>query len=341
MGFRVTTREASAGDRRGTVYVLADAADTARAEVWPFTGFNCLRWQVRSANGTWGDLLFAAPDWESNPIPTRSGHPVLFPFPNRLAHGRFQFTGQEYQLPLNDSSGQHAIHGFTPRNPWRVTATEVAATHAAVTGEFQLTRDLPASAGFWPTDFVLQLTYLLAHTSLRVVAEVKNYGPRALPFGLGYHPYFCHPLAAGGLVDDLVMYSSAGSLWETVDGIPTGQRTPVPSRLDFRTPRPIGPANLDTLYTDLTPEPDEDFAPVAWLGHQTLPGRLSVLASPVFRELLLFIPPHRRAVAIEPYTCPSDAANLAARGIETGWVELAEGGQFTATVEYRWDPDTR
>ena len=39
-------------------------------------------------------------------------------------------------------------------------------------------------------------------------------------------------------------------------------------------------------------------------------GVLQVRASPAFRELVLFTPPHRRAVCLEPYTCPTDAIHL-------------------------------
>ena len=120
MAFTVTTRDAEAGSARGPVYTLADGAGAARAEVWPFLGFNCLRWEVRTASGGLGSALHVAPDWAANPVPTRSGHPILFPFPNRLRGGQFPFEGRTVQLPLNESTGRHAIHGFTPRAAWRV-----------------------------------------------------------------------------------------------------------------------------------------------------------------------------------------------------------------------------
>ena len=51
-------------------------------------------------------------------------------------------------------------------------------------------------------------------------------------------------------------------------------------------------------------------------------GRLRVCADKSFRELVLFTPQHRHAVAIEPYTCSADAANFWARGIDSGWLVL-------------------
>ena len=338
MGFRITTREAKAGDRGGTVYTLADEAGTCRAEVWPFFGFNCLRWQVRTPDGAWGDVLYAAPDWEANPVPTRSGHPILFPFPNRFEGGRFTFRGKTYQLPLNESSGKHAIHGFTPRSSWQVVGVESGVAEARLTGKFRLPDDSPPAAESWPGPVNLSVSYVLTATALRVEGEVTNPGAATVPCGLGYHPYFCLPTAPGAAADDMVLTSSAATLWPADDGIPTGERVPVPAEFDFRTPRPVGGLVLDRLFTDLGLDRAKAGEPVevARLGHRSAPGRVAVSVSPAFRELLLFTPPHRRAVAIEPYTCASNAPNLEGRGIDAGWAVLPPGAKWRLVVEYRW-----
>ena len=87
------------------------------------------------------DLLYADPNLFTDGRPTRSGIPILFPFPNRIRVGRFSWEGKEYQLPLNDSVKQNAIHGFACRRPWRVvgqgfqhagTAKEVARVRTLV-----------------------------------------------------------------------------------------------------------------------------------------------------------------------------------------------------------------
>lgn len=333
MAFHITTREATAGDRTGRVITLGN--DACRIEVWPFLGFNCLRWQVRTPDGAWGDLFYTAPDWETNPVPTRSGHPILFPFPNRLAAGRFTFQGREYQLPLNESSGKHAIHGFTPRNPWRVDSIISVDEAAWISALFSLPDDHPPAADLWPGPVTLGVSYYLTAATLRVHAIIENDGPAPVPCGLGYHPYFCLPTAPGAAADDMVLTASAATLWPAVDGIPTGRRVPVPAELDFRTPKPIGGLVLDRLYTDLGLEGAEadDLVEVARLGHRSAPGSVRVCVSPAFRDLLLFTPLHRKAVAIEPYTCASNAANLA----DAGWQVLMPGEQWSLIVEYRWE----
>ena len=68
-------------------------------------------------------------------------------------------------------------------------------------------------------------------------------------------------------------------------------------------------------------------------------GTVRVSASPDFRDLVLFTPPHRQAVCIEPYTCPTDAINLQARGLDAGWRVLDPGATWEALVRFEWAPD--
>jgi aldose 1-epimerase len=339
MAFVVTTSERTAGDRSGTVYELADSAGTVRAEVWPMWGFNCLRWQVRRPEGVWESILFTAPDWESNPVPTRSGHPILFPFPGRLRDGRLTVEGKTYQLPLNDSTKQHAIHGFTPRNPWRVVGSTGGEDRASVTGQFSLRTDLPSAVGYWPADFEFFIAYTLFADRLRVLVTIGDLGPGLLPFGLGYHPYFRLPGVTDSDVSRYVLQANVDHVWEAdASNLPTGQRKELPPELDFRHPRPIGATALDHVLTGVTATSTSGgLVELAVLSHPDATRRLRVLADPAFRELVLFTPAHRQAIAIEPYTCSADASHLAARGIDSGWRTVSSQEPFVAAVEYHWE----
>ncbi len=332
MAFRVTAKDVRAGDRTGVAYELA--GDGCRAEVWPTHGFNCLRWQMADARGAWDDLIFAMPDWEQNPVPTRSGHPVLFPFPNRLRGGKFVHGGRTWQLPLNEASGLHAIHGFTPRTPWRVVDSGTTADSAFVTGEFQISKDAPAAVGCWPADARLRLTYRLTNSALRVEAVVDTADGKELPFGLGYHPYFRAPNGPAD-VGTWRLIAPAAETWELEANLPTGRKHPVGGPLDFRSGQAVGSTVLDTAYTSLAIASNG----LGEMARMECPGsefRLVVAVDPSFRELLLFTPQHRKAVAIEPYTCATDAANReGAAKAAAGWIVLPAGGRWTGTVEYR------
>ena len=54
-----------------------------------------------------------------------------------------------------------------------------------------------------------------------------------------------------------------------------------------------------------------------------------------FRECVVYNPPHRRAVCIEPYTCVPDPFRLAASGVDAGLRVLEPGEAFSARVDIR------
>lgn len=337
MFYHIETEERTAGGRTGTVYTLKHQG-SAEAEIWPANGFNCIRWRINNGTGLC-DMLYAAPDWVVNPVPTRSGIPILFPFPNRIRDGRYRFGEEKYQLPLNDSTQKNAIHGWAPRNPWRVFGYSADEEAAWIHGDFQPSVDAPDIAALWPSDYVLSVVYRLTQNALRVETSVRNLGHNLLPFGLGFHPYFRFP-CGDSTIDRCKLLAPARSIWETIDSLPTGQRQPVSDILNWNSPRRIAGTVLDTLYADLgaIAERPDGLLLRAELGHAEHPGALQVWTSRDFRESVLFTPVHRQAVCIEPYTCATDAVNLAERQIDAGWKEIKPGEPWTGVVEFRWEP---
>jgi len=321
MSFMVLSEDRIAGNTVHKVLKLSDPAGLHWAEVWPSLGCNCLRWSVPGPL----ELLYVTPEWENNPVPTRSGVPVLFPFPNRIRDGRFAWAGREYQLPINGPDGRHAIHGFACRKPWRVLETGSDGTWGWVTAEFHGSIDAPESLALWPADYRIRLTIALGVDQLSFTARIDNPDTKALPFGLGYHPYFAFPC------DECLVSSPAQSTWELIENVPTGGR--VPPRIDLREPTRFAEAQLDDVYTDFS-SPTQVYRQ----GRIEYPGvgAVEVWVSPGFREMVAFTPPHRRAVCLEPYTCTTDAINLQMRGIDAGWRVLAPGEAVTESVTYRF-----
>src|SRR5579884_954547 len=127
------------------IAVLEDGQG-GRVEVWPALGFNAYRWRATSG----AELLFATDTFFQGDRPSRSGIPVLFPFPNRIRAGRYTWAGKTYQLPTNDPAGKNAIHGFALHSAWRVVDAGANEKSAWVTGEFQISRDAPDALALWP-----------------------------------------------------------------------------------------------------------------------------------------------------------------------------------------------
>lgn len=325
MRFRVSRRQA--------VRVLDDTTSGATAEVWPAGGFNCYRWQVRP-RGQPLELLYAAADLFRGGKPTRSGIPVLFPFPNRIRDGRCTWEGREYQLPLDDPAGKNAIHGFAVRHPWRVIDEGADDSSAWVTGEFHGWLDAPEVKKLWPADHEIRLTLRLSENRLRLEARVRNPDGRPLPFGLGYHPYF-RVSPASGTDGDARVRAPAAARWELIETLPTGKHL-APGNADLNAWRPVRDVTLDDVLTELPREPGPDgLLPRGAVQYPSAGVTLEQWTSPEFRELVVFTPPHREAVCLEPYTCMTDAINLQQRGVEAGWRVLPPGESWTSVVELR------
>jgi aldose 1-epimerase len=337
MAFRVRTeiRFTTTG-LDNTIYILEEELGRARAEIWPANGCNCFRWQV-VADETRLELLYADPKFFEGAKPTRSGIPILFPFPNRIRDGRFTWMGQPFQLPLNDSAGKNAIHGFACRHPWRVLEQREDRMAAWLTAEFHGSIDAPESRHLWPADYLIRLTFRLEMDALTITAVVENPDRVSLPFGLGFHPYFKLPAVDGEQRFEYRALATPGQLWEAGEGLPTGRLVPVDAARDLRRPRPVADLELDDVWH--SPEP-----PGAAGEKTALLYRASVLrpgngpevvrleTSPFFRALVGFTPPHREAICFEPYTCATDAINLQERGVDAGLLVLAPGEQWRGQI---------
>jgi len=319
----------------GTIYVLSDTGNNAGAEIWPALGFNCYHWQAPWKNKVL-DLLYADPQMFVGAKPSRSGIPVLFPFPNRIRDGRYSWKGKDYQLALNDSASKNAIHGWVCRHPWRVVEQGADDASAWLVGEFRASLEAPESRSLWPADYQLRLTYRLTERRLRLEATVSNPDSTPLPFGLAYHPYFQVPFVAGSQEADYWVESSAREYWELRDNLPTGKRKPVDASRDLTKGKHVTELSLDDVLSDMEGAPPAQADALCWRGSVRLGPAgvgVEVLTSPAFRELVVFTPANRQAVCLEPYTCTSDAINLQQRGIDAGLLVLDPGAQWHGTVE--------
>lgn len=317
--------------------VVLLGADGSQATLWPALGFNCFDWQVPH-KGRMLKILHAEADLFQSGKATRSGNPVLFPFPNRVRGGHFQYTGRDFSLPLTGDNGANSIHGFACRNPWRVVAQGADDNQAFVTGEFRAGVDAPETVPHWPADGVIRLTVRLFQGRLRFDAEVHNPDSRTLPFGLGYHPYFATPFGGPKGQAGCKTRVAAAEYWELDKCLPTGRKLPVDPARDLNDWADLGGRNLDDVLTslpDTLPGPDGVVEVGALAG---LPGDpsavLRIRCDKSFRHVVVFTPGNRESFCIEPYTCLTDAANLEPRGIHSGWMELKPGGSWKSTMEW-------
>lgn len=305
--------------------ILHDEHFGSRARILPGVGFNCFSLQI-PVNGEIVEALEAEPGFEmGDKRGTRSGIPWLFPFPNRIEKGRYTWKGKNYQLPVSDAFG-NAIHGFVMDRPWRV----VGADSQSAVAEFQLSIDSPDRLELWPSDFLLEVRYTLREACLRADVRIVNAGDQALPWGLGTHPYFKTPLGSQSQMGQCLVQVPAATTWELNDCLPTGRVLPVDSSKDLRQGAELEGLKLDDVLTGIETTGrtvvTSLFDPAAGI-------MVTQITDSIFRECVVFTPPNRPCVCIEPYTCVTNAINLEPQGIDAGWRVLPVGGEFRTWFE--------
>jgi aldose 1-epimerase len=304
---------------------IRDTASGSEAEILPGLGFNCFRFTTLSSGRT-VEWLWSDPQFRTGSTrPSRSGIPLLFPHPGRVAGAAFDWEGKHYSLEATDGLG-NAIHGFVHTRPWRV----VEQFSDRVKGEFQPTIDDPSILDRWPADFRLSAEYMIGATTLTLRLSVENPSRATLPFSLGAHPYFRVP-QAGPNADACIVQMPISQRWEVENLLPTGRKRPLDNAAAYASGRPFGELHLDDPFSGLS---GRDAKVVASVEDPAGRTRLTLRFDDTFREIVTFTPPHREAICIEPYTAAPDAIHLNQRGVDAGLLVLQPGETFAATIEF-------
>lgn len=225
----------------------------------------------------------------------RGGIPVLFPSPGKLGNDSWQRDGH---------AGEMKQHGFARTLPWSVAMHSAAAATLALESSSATLAQYP-----WP--FSTEIHFLLRGRCLRITTRVRNTGTSAMPFGLGFHPYFA--------VTDKSKADVTTNATHAYDSV--AKRTIAFTGFDLTVPE-VDMRLLDHTRCDST----LDF------GDGT---RVVVRASPEFTQWVVWTLAGKPFVCLEPWTAPGNALNtgegliaLAPREERELWIELepATGG---------------
>ncbi|MGH9943641.1 MAG: aldose 1-epimerase, partial [Pyrinomonadaceae bacterium] len=276
------------------------------AEIAPSLGNNC--------------FVFRAPEDVLEPVsfadfkqkPTSYGIPILCPFPNRVSDGHFFFGGEQFKV-------EPPRHGFVRDKPWRVEARGASSREGAwVKASFDAGLYPEKILRQFPFPFYLEVTYRLKDARLEMETLARNAGEKTMPMGFGIHPYFRRPVAG-------TLTVPAGARWELADSLPTGEIVNVEGTYDLRRPANVSELKLDDIYTRLVADADG-------LARCVLEDKEKGVSTVVefevtqFPHVVVYTPPApRRAICVEPNTCPTDAFNLEARGVPSNVIALGPG----------------
>jgi aldose 1-epimerase len=304
---------------------LTDPESGARARVSVGQGFNCFSWQPVLEDGP-RDMLWADPAFGSGEKrPSGSGIPLLFPFPGRIGGTAYKFNGRDYQLEPGDAFG-NAIHGFVFSRPWRV----VEQTDSRLVGEFQASVDDAKILDHWPADFLIRVSYEVRGRELLSDIHYENAGEGPLPCGFATHAYFRLPLTEGSAASDTIVTAPVHKFWELDRMIPTGQIQSAPADKQLAVGVRLADLQFDTAFTAL--RPDADGLLRTKLADPANGRILTQTFDTSFTQCVVYTPPHREAICLEPYTCVPDAIRLLAEGHETGLQILQPGESRNTTI---------
>jgi aldose 1-epimerase len=262
-------------------------------------------------NDTWVNLI---EDPKGAEVSTWFPGTHLFPFPNRLKDGKFDYQGKTYQLSINDESNNNALHGLVYDRNWEVTTQD----KYKLSGFFELN-----TPDQFPSRSKVEVTYLLNGSTLEIEVKVGNMGDSMMPFGYGFHPYF----SLGTSLDqvDLQLPECRRILLDE-RSLPVDQ----PIETDhFKEKKKIVDTEMDNCYVI-----EKAIGEVETIIADEQKGlKVSVKQDANhFPYLQVFTHPERGHIAIEPMTCGVDALNTGRDIIQLDPRESWKG-QFSISVE--------
>jgi aldose 1-epimerase len=308
-GFHIT-----AGKLGPNETVVVTNPDAGLQVVIAHRGATLLNWHTTIDDGQRIDLVdgYATAAELDQQDGVRNG--IMAPFTNRIARGRYLFNNTEHRLGRD---GQHpaqpTYHGFLRTTD--MSLLDASATNERAVITFTTKGVRPGAFPGYPFAVDAQVSYLVTHTGLQVEVTGHNIGDAPAPFATGWHPYFrlgeagIDPLeltvpASSVIQTDAALIPHAGAgAYQALDNQPA---------LDYRRPRPIGTAVLDTCFADLSADADGRCRTTL---RDPATGRTLVVWQQrglmhVFTGDTLARGP-RRSVALEPVEVMTDAFNRA------------------------------
>jgi aldose 1-epimerase len=223
----------------------------------------------------------------------------LLPWPNRVKDGSYSYNDQDYSLPVNEVARRHAIHGFMYRYPFLIVEEVMDKDQVRVVLKNEYKGDFTG----YPFTFNTLIEFTLhVHSGLSIDVTVENTDKEKIPLGIGWHPYF----QFGETVDQYALQMPATEGYELDKRfISTGKIEPFN---EFDQVKTIGTTKFDSSFrlkentgkvATRIIEPDRKLSLECW--QETGPDK--------YNFLQVYIPKHRKSLAIEPMTCTIDAFN--------------------------------
>lgn len=222
----------------------------------------------------------------------------LFPFPNRVDSGDYDFHDHKYHLPINHSQEGHAIHGLVTESKFKIVDQVKSESFGQVHLQYKYDRE---NEGY-PFKFCLDIIFILDNDGYRCKTIVTNEDFQDIPVGDGWHPYF----KLGDKVDQLYLeIPSTRQIEVNEKNIPTGN---IITNNYYTQLNNIGNSNLDTCF-QLTDQSNVSIIKLVNAFKKLDVKIWMERGDKKYKYVQVYIPPERNCIAIEPMTCMPDVFN--------------------------------
>jgi len=238
-------------------------------------------------NGKFLDLIEGyanESDLRENLSKVIKGH-ILFPFPNRIFGGSYEFQGSQYQLMKNYVQEGNACHGLLLERKFMYemhTESEQEARVAFVT-------ELLGDDEGYTFKCQVRVSFVYTRQSFSIETEIVNTDDKEIPVGLGWHPYF----KIGEDIGDLYLTIPDAELWQ--------QSTKEFHPVSYSGNEPLRRKFMDFCFRYKTGEVS--------IEDKKLGIKLTFESGKAFPYVQVYTPSHRKYIAIEPMTCVPDSFN--------------------------------
>ena len=269
-----------------------------KKEIWvlPGHGMNLCKYKV---NGT--SII------EFNPDEIREsfyGTPLLYPTPNRVFKGKFNYNGKEYSQIKNGKTIK--IHGLLHDEPFNSVKITNQNDRISVSGDVDFAKKEYLYSAF-PFKHKLNVKYTLDKSGVRFDYEIENEEhEKKVPYGIALHPYFAK---IDGEEETSIKVPFEYAYETTEDLLPTGELFHVSGDTDLSDFVPVGELNLDTVYTGKNDE-------YANIKYSKSGIKITLESSDDFSHMVVYTPKGKRFFCMENQTCATNAHNLYDQGME-------------------------
>jgi aldose 1-epimerase len=223
----------------------------------------------------------------------------LSPFAGRIKNGQYVFNNTKYNLFVNYPEEENACHGFLYDAKFKLAEKNINETSASC----KLIHQYEGKNEGYPFKYSIELNYTLTvQAGLICTTKIVNESGRTIPLSDGWHHYF----DIGVKVDDLELKLDVSEIVELDSkNIPTKKKEPFNN---FKTPSKINDKIFDSCFKvdSLNGKAVTQLISKEHKIHLNIWQEMGINK---YEYLVIYTPPDRKSIAIEPMTSNVNAFN--------------------------------